>query len=205
MPQPKVQSSPLQEQTVPDSSQDEVVLSEAANPKISTFRPNHTDVYKAALSLCAAMAALNIPCAVAGGVAVSAHGYQRSTRDVDVIVSPEGLEKFKDWGVGRGWVNRFKGSRNMRDNTKDVGVDIILTTDRPVTVPSPELTVSNRDGLPVLPLPKLIELKLATAKLNEKRKKDLRDVSGLIQTNELTSEYAQYLDPSVRDSFLELC
>lgn len=204
---PQSRQGQVKSENSPPSSTplDEVLLSEAANPKVGTFRPNHTDVYKSALRLCAAMAALNIPCAVAGGLATTAHGYQRSTPDVDVIVSPEGLEKFKDYGEGRGWMERYKGSRNLRDTSTDVGIDIILTTDQPVRVPSPESTVTNPDGLPILALPELIELKLSTAALNEKRKKDIRDVSGLIRSNGLGPDYAEYLSPELRDQYLKLC
>lgn len=204
----KAAPSPAKSEHESDAAvvQDEVVLSEAANPRVGTFRPNHTKAYQSALRLCAAMAALNIPCAVAGGLATTAHGYQRSTPDVDVILTPEGLNDFKDWGVGRGWVERYPGSRNLRDTSADVGVDIILTTDGPVNVPSPTSTVTNPDGLPVLSLPKLIELKLSTSTLNEKRtKKDLNDVKGLIWSNELGVDYAQNLSPTHREQFQELC
>jgi len=183
---------------------DEVVLSDKANSKIKSFRPNHTEVYKSAMRLATAMAALNIPCAIAGGMATIAHGYQRTTRDVDVVLTPEGMNQFKDWGVGRGWVDRYKGARNLRDTISDVGVDLILTTDKPLNVPLPTQTVSNVDGLPILPLPRLIELKLSSAALNEKRRKDISDVKGLIMANGLGPDFAEYLDPSVRAQFLQL-
>jgi hypothetical protein len=148
---------------------------------------------------------LNIPCAIAGGLAVSAHGYERATRDVDVILTPDGLEKFKNEALGKGYMERYQGSRNLRDTISKVDVDIILTTDQPVAVPNPQSSsLSNSEGLSVLSLPHLIELKLNTASLSAERSKDLKDVSGLIWTNDLNSDFAQYLEPSNREKFSEL-
>ena len=182
---------------------DDVRLSEAANPKLKSFQPNHSDIYKSALRLSATLASLNIPSAIAGGLAVTAHGYQRSTRDVDVVLTPDGLDKLKTEGLGRGISERYKGSRNLKDTISKVDIDVILTTDKPVAVPHPETSsVTNPDGLKVLSLPSLIELKLSTA--SPERKKDIQDVSGLIWTNELDADFAALLDPSVRERFLQL-
>ena len=37
----------------------------------------------------------NIPYAIMGGMAVNAHRYERTTRDVDVLLTAAGLEEFR--------------------------------------------------------------------------------------------------------------
>lgn len=56
----------------------------------------------------------------------------------------------------------------------------------------------------LLPLPKLIELKLASGMSAPHRLKDLADVLELVRTASLPSDVAGALDPSVRDKYMEL-
>src|SRR6266481_1294400 len=44
-----------------------------------------------------------IPYAVMGAMAVNAHGAERTTRDVDVLLTPEGLERFRQEFVGEAY------------------------------------------------------------------------------------------------------
>src|ERR1700676_3108183 len=41
-----------------------------------------------------------IPYAIMGAMAVNAHGAERTTKDVDVLLTPEGLERFRQEFVG---------------------------------------------------------------------------------------------------------
>src|SRR5271154_6150675 len=41
-----------------------------------------------------------IPYAIMGAMAVNAHGAERTTKDVDVLLTPDGLEQFKEEFVG---------------------------------------------------------------------------------------------------------
>ncbi|PYQ17831.1 MAG: hypothetical protein DMF79_16520, partial [Acidobacteria bacterium] len=54
------------------------------------------------------------------------------------------------------------------------------------------------------PLPRLIELKLASGMTAPHRLKDLADVQELIRAASLSRELANTLDPYVRDKYLEL-
>jgi hypothetical protein len=56
----------------------------------------------------------------------------------------------------------------------------------------------------LLPLPRLIELKLASGMTAPHRLKDLADVLEVIRTLKLVSEFADELDPYVRDKYREL-
>ena len=49
-------------------------------------------VYQTLRSIAAKLEQLGIPYAVAGGMALVAHGYDRTTTDVDILVTPVSLE-----------------------------------------------------------------------------------------------------------------
>src|SRR5688500_1654301 len=46
---------------------------------------------------------LNIPYALAGGMALNAHGYRRFTEDVDILVTQDGLSRIYEELQGRGY------------------------------------------------------------------------------------------------------
>lgn len=71
--------------------------------------------------------------------------------------------------------------------------------------PAGDLNIEVIDGLPVLRLSKLIELKIACGLGNVRRThKDLADVVELIAIRELDNSFARFLHKSVRKTFREL-
>ena len=152
-----------------------------------------------------------IPYAIVGGMAMFLHGYRRFTEDVDVLVTKDGLKQAHDNLVGRGYIPAFEGSKNLRDTIHGVRVEFLITggfpgdgKPKPVSFPNPDDSFIDKEGLRVVPLPKLIELKLASGLSNAARVKDLGDVQELIRHLNLQSSFADELDPSVRDKYLEL-
>lgn len=87
------------------------------------------EVHKALRRRTAALEADGIPYAIAGAMAMNAHGYRRVTTDVDVLLSREGLAAFKEKHLGLGWVERFPGSKGMRDTEVGVKIDVRLAGD----------------------------------------------------------------------------
>ena len=165
------------------------------------------EVYKALLKVCAALDADGIPYAVVGAMALNTYGYRRVTTDVDLLLTGEGLAAFKARHLGLGWVERFPGSKGMRDTEHKVGIDVLLTGDypgdgapKPVRFPDPSVAV-DAHGIKVLPLERLIELKLASGLSAAHRGKDLVDVQELIRYAGLPLELAAALDASVRDEY----
>ena len=59
-------------------------------------------------------------------------------------------------------------------------------------------------GYPVLRLPLLLELKLASGMTAPHRPRDLDDVIQVIRANRLPIDYAEKLNPYVREKFAEL-
>jgi hypothetical protein len=169
------------------------------------------DVQKAMRKLVAALDELQIPYAIVGGMALNEHGYQRVTVDVDVLLTSDGLQRFKDHWLGRGYVEKFPGSRGLRDTELGVTIDVLLAggypgdgLPKPVTFPDPADVAIRDGGLALIPLAKLVELKLASGISSPQRMKDLTDVFELIRHAKLTRELSEALDPYVRAKYLEL-
>src|SRR4051794_34454075 len=63
---------------------------------------------------------LGIAYAVAGGMALFAHGYRRFTEDVDLLVSSEDVPRIHKELEGLGYVAAFRGSTSLRDTQSRV-------------------------------------------------------------------------------------
>jgi len=152
-----------------------------------------------------------IPYAVIGAMALNAYGYLRVTVDVDLLLTREGLEEFKKKHLGLGYLEKFPGSKGLRDTEHGVTVDAVLAGEypgdglpKPVVFPDPA-TAAVKDGdRALLPLPRLLELKIASGITAPHRLKDLADVIEVIRTLKLPSELAQELNPYVREKYREL-
>ncbi len=154
----------------------------------------------------------DISYAVIGAVALIAHGYARFSEDIDLIMTREGLENFHQELIGLGYVPAFPGAKKKLRSTMDgITIDVMLTGEfpgdgkpKPISIPEPSSASMEIDGIQVVTLEKLIELKLASGMTAPDRLKDLADVQELIKIRNLPSEFAKRLDPYVREKFLEL-
>jgi hypothetical protein len=150
---------------------------------------------------------LQIDYVIAGAMGMFLHGFRRFTEDVDVIVTREGLAKIHEELVGRGYVRPFAASKNLRDAQNGVKIDFIISGQfpgdgkpGPVPFPIPSDVAEVLDGIRVVALPRLIELKLASGQVQH-RLKDLGDVQELIQHLKLPLDLAEQIDPSLRDAY----
>lgn len=152
-----------------------------------------------------------IPYAILGAMALNEYGFTRATDDVDVLMTQKGLDEFKQEWLGRGYVERFRGSRGLRDTENVVDIDVIITghypgdgKPKPVVFPDPEVEARRGEHVRLLPLERFLELKLASGISAPHRLKDLADVIEIIRIRTLPREFEQQLDPSVREKFREL-
>jgi hypothetical protein len=149
---------------------------------------------------------------VIGALALFEHGYVRLTEDIDLVLTPEGLEAFHRELIGLGYLPAFPGARKrLRSTAEGITVEVMLTGEypgdgkpKPVTIPEPSGASTEINGIKVVTLEKLIELKLASGISAPHRLKDLADVQELIKIRKLQPEFAEQLDPYVRGKFLEL-
>jgi hypothetical protein len=154
---------------------------------------------------------LQIPYAVAGAMALNAHGFRRATLDVDMLVTPAGLKRIHEELEGRGYVAPFVGSKNLKDTETTVRIEFLVAGQfpgdgkpKPIPFPEPQTVAVEVDGVKYLGLPTLVELKLASGMTNPMRLKDLADVIELIRLLKLPHEFGSKLNDYVRPKFDEL-
>lgn len=149
---------------------------------------------------------------VIGAVALMAHGYPRFTEDIDLVMTREGLEAFHRELVGLGYLPAFEGARKrLRATRGGVPVEVILAGEypgdgrpKPVSFPDPASASIELDGVRVVTLERLVELKLASGMTAPDRLKDLADVQELIKARGLGREFAEALNPYVRGEYARL-
>ncbi len=168
------------------------------------------NLWQAAAQCHRILAAANISHAVCGGVAVCLHGYQRNTVDLDLIIEPERAADVRQLleEAGLTWVAAAEEFRTHGG----VVVQFLMTGDRAgsdsevrIPVRTGELNVEVIEGLPVLRLSRLIEIKIACGMGSVRRThKDFADVVELIAVRHLDGSFARHLHKSVCSTFREL-
>lgn len=162
--------------------------------------------------LCSDLDRRGIDYMIIGAVALLAHGYPRFTEDIDLVLTAEGLETFHRELVGLGYAPAFQGARKRLRATKSgIPVEIIVAGEypgdgkpKPISFPVPSQASVEIDGVRVVALEKLVELKLASGMTAPDRLKDLADVQELIKLRALDASFADRLHPYVRERFMEL-
>jgi hypothetical protein len=175
------------------------------------FHMGQSKVHKALEALAARLDQLDIPYAILGALALNAYGHFRATVDIDVLLTRVGLERFRLASLGRGYVEKFPGSRGLRDTERNVDIDVLLAGDfpgdgreKPVCFPDPSACAVRGTTFSLVPLETLIELKIASGMTAPHRLQDLADVIELIRLNALPAEYRERLHPYVHDRFMDL-
>lgn len=151
-----------------------------------------------------------IPHAVAGGVAVCLHGYQRNTVDLDMLIRKEDSQKVREILERESFT--WKPADAEFISTSGITVQFLIAgdpagPDSEVALPDPgaQGSVTAIDGLPVLTLARLIEAKIACGQGNLRRThKDFADVVELIAQNRLNSSFARFLHKSLRTTYRTL-
>lgn len=146
-----------------------------------------------------------IPYAVIGGMAVNAHQYQRTTGDVDFLLTSDGYKAFLQAFVDAEFQRVPGRARRFLDPTTDATFDVLIAgrfpgsgRAGPIAFPDPAAVAERIEGAQVIGLAKLIELKLAA-----RRHKDFGDVVELIRVHNLDESYLGQLHPSVAADFIE--
>ncbi len=159
----------------------------------NVFQYISSDVKEAAEKTAVQLNSLNIRYALAGGLAVGAHGYIRATTDVDFLVGEEAFDH-------HGAIVTFKagvpievgGIRIDYLSPVALGVQLEDVLDAPPT----------SDGLHVVPIEVLIYMKLAA-----RRRKDQLDVVELVKAGaniKRVQNYLQQYAPDLIPLFEEL-
>jgi hypothetical protein len=149
---------------------------------------------------------------IVGGMALNAHGYQRETVDVNLLVTPDGLARFVSTLVGTRYRPAFENAyKSFEDINTGVKIKFVIAGEfpggdkpNPVSFPNPAQVALIQDGMKYISLPGLITIKLTSGMTNPGRLRDLADVQELIKHARLTEHIADELHPYVRSQYLEL-
>jgi hypothetical protein len=155
---------------------------------------------------------LNIPYAVAGGMALFHHGHRRYTEDVDILVTREGLKEIHEQLDGLGFVRPFAQSKHLRDAETGVKIEFLLAGDFPgdgkpkeVAFPDPATVADEAHEVRYLDLPTFVTLKLTSGMTGADRFKDLADIQELVKSTGLSEDFADQLAPYVQATFRSIC
>jgi hypothetical protein len=181
-----------------------------AMAEVERFFMKEGAVHHTLRNIAARLDQLDIPYAVAGGMALVGHGYDRTTVDVHILVTPEGLAAIHANLEGLGYIPPCAGSKNLRDTETGVRIEFLVAGQcpgdgkpKPVAFPDPAATSVVIDGIRYLNLATLVQLKLASGLTNATRLKDLADVQELIRAVRPPWELGAQLDPSVRQTYFD--
>ena len=84
---------------------------EAALDRIGAYFMGSSPVQDAATQIARLLSEMKIDYAIAGALCLAAHGVVRATEDVDVLISRDGLERFKKAWLGQGVRGRPPGGQ----------------------------------------------------------------------------------------------
>lgn len=146
-----------------------------------------------------------IPYAVMGAMAVNAHRHERTTRDVDILVTVEGFDRFCKLYVPKAYDRVPRRPHRVLDRRYQRTIDFLITGNfpgsgdpGPITFPDPTQVSETIQNAQVVNLETLIQLKLAA-----RRHYDFGDVANLIRVHNLDESFLSKLHPSLHQDFIE--
>ncbi len=151
-----------------------------------------------------------VPYSISGGVAVCLHGYQRNTVDLNLVIQPgDSIAVHKLLTE-----TEFRWDTERVEYTTEDGFAIQFLiagqsagkgSEVKIAEPVGNLNVERVEGLAVVRLSRLIEMKIACGMSNLRRThKDFADVVELIAIRKLDGSFARFLHKSIRPTFREL-
>jgi hypothetical protein len=173
--------------------------------EISMFFAGKDQVHKTLRRLLKRLEHARIPYAIVGAMALGPHHYQRTTTDVDILLTAAGFADFQRLFVPKYYERTAGRKRHFLDRINRVALELLVTglypgsgLPGPVAYPDPANVSETIESHRVVQLPTLVELKLAA-----RRHKDFGDVVALIGANGLDESFAENLHPSVRQDYIE--
>ncbi len=178
----------------------------------SEFFMQRGAVHQALDELAHALDKAQIPYAVVGALALGQQGFVRMTVDIDILLTSDGLRKFKESFEGKSYTPAFPGAnKSFRSSTTGVRIDVLISGEYPgdgkpkaVSFPDPAEVSFERNGIRFIRLEKLIEMKLASGISAPHRQRDLADIQDLIREAKLPLNLADSLHDSVRSTYHDL-
>lgn len=173
--------------------------------EVALFFQGKDEVHNTLRRLIKRLERAGIDYAVLGGLAVKAHGYRRTTDDVDILLTPDGLAEFRKRFVPKNYEQVEKRPRRFVDKLNRITLDILVAgmfpgrgNPGPIAFPDPAVVRQSFEKAQIINLVTLVQLKLAA-----RRYQDFADVVHLIRANDLDESFQDKLDKSVRQDYIE--
>lgn len=168
-------------------------------------------VFRAMFRTAALLEDERIPYAVVGGIALFKHGLRQYTQNVDFLVRRHDLAMVHELLLAHGYREDVPGSPNLREPELGVQVKFFCAGDfpvdgrsKPVCFPDPASDSIKIDGVSYISLIALFEIKIAAGQGHMSRLRYLAEAQELMKRLKPSSEFADRLHPSVRETFLHL-
>jgi hypothetical protein len=150
----------------------------------------------------------NIDFCFIGGSILPKYGYNRTTNDIDILISRKDRLKFETL-VGTYIKRAFSGAtKKFIWNSTKTKIDIIYSGEFAGSTTNieffePKKISSIKNGLPILKLNYLIFYKLVSG-IYGKRLKDFGDIQELIKINNLPEDYANNFKNDLKKKYIEI-
>ena len=164
------------------------------------FFQNECEVQHSLRRLALRLNALGTNYAVVGGMALYLHGFRRYTENVNILVTRDGLPDVHRALLGNGYRLSRVSSKNIHDTENGVYIKFMVSDD----FPDPHSAAVKQDGVWLLNLAPLLELKLLSGMTGIIRLKDLADVEEVIKMLHLPQNFKDQLSPRVQEKYNEL-
>jgi hypothetical protein len=173
--------------------------------EIDMFFEEKGEVHQSLRRLVQRLGREGIPYAIVGGLAVNAHGHERMTKDVDVLLTKAGFARFCELFVPKHYTPTGRSPRRFVDKKNQRGIDVLVTgffpgtgKPGPIAYPDPAEVQQPIKKINFINLPTLIQLKLAA-----RRYQDFADVVALIRAHNLDESFLPQLHKSLHRDFIE--
>ena len=142
-----------------------------------------------------------------GAVAMKAYGCEYAEDRVEICVRPGDVERFRGEFAAHVFPQLPGQSLRFYHPATQIEIDLLIAGEiagdslrqREIAYPDPRDAIEI-GGVPVPPLPRLIELKLSAW-----RSEDWQDVVVLCRASKLDASFAEKLHPLMRPNFLQCC
>jgi hypothetical protein len=181
---------------------------DAALLEASDFLAGNRSVQFALKKVTKILQSSGISYAIAGDMALVAHGYNQTTSSIEIIVTPAALHAIHKNFIGAEY-SEIPSSHDLRDNASGVRIKFVVSDtnlQQPYVARFRDAAecLFEYDGIKYVSLSCLIQNKLESGISKLSRIKDLADVQELIRARKLSADFAQQLHPYVRDKYMEL-
>ena len=164
------------------------------------FFQNECEVQHSLRRLALRLTELGTNYAVVGGMALYLHGFRRYTENINILVTREGLPDVHRALLGNGYRLSRVSNKNIHDTENGVYIKFMVSDD----VPNPQRLAAEQDGIWLLNLAPLLNLKLISGVKSIARLKDISGVQEMIKLLSLPQDFAEQLSPGVRQKYEEL-